>query len=94
MTAERRGAARQAAIDAERDECRRRPDVAELRERIAVPRMQMRGRSDSVLLARVLDHVGDIELAAAAILMEPRPTWLKTLIGYDLMRVYPAKQRR
>jgi Zn ribbon nucleic-acid-binding protein len=73
-----------------REAARRREDVADLRERVAASGIQMRSLTDGVLFARVLDHVHDVDLAAEAILMEPRPTWLRTLIGYDLMKVYPA----
>lgn len=66
-----------------------RGDVAELRERIAASGVQLRAKTDVVMLARVLDHVRDIDLAAQAILMEPRPQWVRTLIGADLMKVYP-----
>lgn len=76
-------------IRRQRDEARRRADVADLRERVAASGIQMRSKSDGVMFARVLDHVHDVDLAAEAILMEPRPTWLRTLIGYDLMKVTP-----
>jgi hypothetical protein len=74
----------------EREAARRRADVADLRERVAASGIQLRSLTDGVLFARVLDHVHDVDLAAEAILMEPRPTWLRTLIGADLMKVYPA----
>jgi hypothetical protein len=79
----------QRRIDAERASCRMRGDVAELRERVAASGVQMRSKTDAVMLARVLDHARDVDLAAEAILMEPRPQWVRTLIGGDLMKVYP-----
>jgi hypothetical protein len=84
----------QQRIDAERATCRARPDVQELRERVAASGIQLRSKTDPVLLARVLDHAKDIGLAAEAILMEPRPQWVRTLIGRDLMKLYPAGHRR
>ena len=78
---------RQRILDAERERCRSREDVAELRERVAAAGVQLRSRTDPVLFARMLDHVGDVDLAAQAILIEPRPQWVRTLIGLDLMKV-------
>lgn len=80
---------RQAILDAERARCRARADVAELRERVAAAGIQLRAQTDPVMLAHVLDHVRDVDLAMEAILMEPRPQWVRTLIGADLMKVYP-----
>lgn len=71
-----------------------RLDVAELRERVAAAGIQLRSKSDPVMLARVLDHTRDVDLAAHAILMEPRPQWVGTLIGGDLQRVTPGKLPR
>ena len=68
---------------------RQRPEIAELRERVAAAGIQLRSKTDPVMLARVFDHVRDVDLAAQAILMEPRPQWVRTLIGADLMKVYP-----
>lgn len=67
---------------------RARCDVAELRERIAASGVQFRSATDAVMLARVIDHVGDLELAADAIVMDPRPSWLRDLIGLDLVKVH------
>ena len=86
---ERPGAVLQRKLDAERAECNARADVVEVRERIAVSGVQLRSLTDGVLIARVVDHVGDVETAAQAIVMEPRPNWLRDLIGADLMRVHP-----
>lgn len=80
---------RQCILDAERQQCRQREDVAELRERVAAVGVQLRSKTDPVLFARMLDHVNDVDLAAQAILMEPRPQWVRTLIGADLMKVHP-----
>ena len=80
---------RQQIIDAERQRCRERSDVVDLRERVAASGIQLRSKTDPVFLARILDHVKDVDLAAQAILMEPRPTWVRTLIGADLMKVHP-----
>lgn len=79
----------QAKVDGERAAARRRHDVQELRERIAASGVRMRAKTDAVMLERVLDHTKDVDLAAQAILMEPRPQWVRTLIGCDLMKVYP-----
>lgn len=79
----------QARIDAEREQSRQRADVQDVREWVAASGVQMRSKTDVVMIARVLDHAGDVEIAAEAILMEPRPQWVRTLIGADLMRVYP-----
>jgi hypothetical protein len=80
---------RQARLEDDREACRQREDVADLRERVAAAGIQLRSKTDPVMFARVLDHVRDIDLAAQAILMEPRPQWVRTLIGADLMKVYP-----
>lgn len=80
---------RQHILDAERERCRTRADVAELREGVAAAGVQLRSKTDPVLFARMLDHTGDVDLAAQAILMEPRPQWVRTLIGLDLMKVTP-----
>jgi len=69
-------------------ECRARTDVAELRELVAATGVQMRSATDPVILARVLDRVGNVAVAADAIAQQPRPAWLRELIGYDLMLVH------
>lgn len=80
---------RQMILDGQRNVCRARTDVAEVRECIAAAGIQLRSKTDPVLIARMLDRVPDVGLAAQAILLEPRPQWVRELIGSDLMKVRP-----
>lgn len=67
------------------------PEVAEIRERLAARGVQLRPETDPVMITRVLDRVGgDVDLAVDALALEPRPGWLRDLVGSDLMRVTPA----
>jgi hypothetical protein len=58
--------------------------VAELRELVAAHGIHLTAK-DTERLGLVLERVGDVGLAADAILMVPRPVWLGALIGRNLM---------
>jgi hypothetical protein len=63
-------------------------DVASVRERIAAENVIMRPKTDREMIRRVVEWVGgDADLAADAILMQPRPEWLFALIGMDMSRL-------
>jgi hypothetical protein len=57
-------------------------------DEVAGRRVQQRP-TDAALVERVIGYVGDPGLAVDAILMDPRPQWLRRLIGGDMMRVWP-----
>jgi hypothetical protein len=59
--------------------------VRELRREVVARGVQTRSYlSDAPILARVLAHVGDVDLAATAIELSPRPPWLRSMIGTAL----------
>lgn len=63
--------------------------VIRVRDDLALAGIPMREPTDAMMISRVIEHVqaggGDEHIAVLAILMEPRPSWLRELIGSDLM---------
>jgi len=55
------------------------PDIEALR-RLTAERGGWIGDVESMPLARLLDHVGDIDLTATALTMDPRPEWLTEVL--------------
>lgn len=59
--------------------------MQQIRSDLEVLGVRMKGTTaDLEQIGKVLAHVGDPELTVDALLMRPRPPWLRGLIGSDL----------
>jgi len=68
--------------------------IAAIRVRLEDAGVTMRPATDDDAIARVLARCkGHAGVCGDAILMTPRPNWLRTLIGYDLMVEHPQGKR-
>lgn len=60
--------------------------IAEVREQLAFHKVHMtRGKTDTQFIRLMVKYVGDADLAATAILMNPRPKWVYEIIADNLM---------
>lgn len=59
-------------------------ELHEIRGRLASAGAHMRPMTDLAAIAVVLEHIGNPDLVVDAVLMRPRPAWLRELIGDDL----------
>lgn len=60
-------------------------EVRDIRGQLAAAGAHMRPMTDTAKITKVLEKIGDPGLVADAILMRPRPEWLRELIGFDLL---------